>query len=110
MLEQTLYKINKNDYQRPWCVTDRRSREDRRNQTEIMVHKTLDARGSYCPGPLMELIFTMKNEPVGTVIEVLSSDPGSKKEIPYWASRTGQVHIGTREIDGCWSIVVKKIK
>jgi TusA-related sulfurtransferase len=110
MLEQTLYKIKKNDYQKQWCVTDRRSREDRRNQFEVMVHRTLDARGAYCPGPLMELIWTMKREPVGTVIEVLSSDPGSNKEIPYWISRVGQVHIGTREIDGYWSIVVKKIK
>ncbi len=110
MLEAMLNKTIEKDYQEQQSLADRRSRQDRRNQFEVIVHRTLDARGAYCPGPLMELIWTMKREPVGTVIEVLSSDPGSNKEIPYWISRVGQVHIGTREIDGYWSIVVKKIK
>ena len=33
--------------------------------TEIMIDKEIDARGSFCPGPLMELIRGMKALPVG---------------------------------------------
>ena len=36
--------------------------------------KTVDARGAYCPGPLMELIATLKLVDIGDEIEVLSSD------------------------------------
>ncbi len=36
--------------------------------------KTIDARGAYCPGPLMELIAALKLVEIGDEIEVLSSD------------------------------------
>ncbi len=49
---------------------------------EITIEKEIDARGSFCPGPLMELIRGMKALPVGGVLAVLSSDPGSAKDIP----------------------------
>lgn len=75
-----------------------------------MADKTIDARGSFCPGPLMELIAAIKSNPVGTVIEVLSTDKGSVKDIPDWIKKVGQELVGVEEKDGHWSIVVKKIK
>ncbi len=39
--------------------------------TDIMIDKEIDARGSFCPGPLMELIRGMKALPVGGVLAVL---------------------------------------
>ena len=50
--------------------------------TDITIDKEIDARGSFCPGPLMELIRGMKALSVGGVLAVLSSDPGSAKDIP----------------------------
>ena len=38
---------------------------------------TIDARGAFCPGPLMELIAALKMRQIGDEIEVLSSDKGS---------------------------------
>ena len=49
---------------------------------KIAVTRTVDARGSYCPGPLMELIRAIRESAVGDVIAVLSSDKGSKTDIP----------------------------
>ena len=46
--------------------------------------KTIDARGSFCPGPLMELIAAMKMVEIGDEIEILSTDKGSANEIPEW--------------------------
>ncbi len=57
------------------------------SQKEVKADKVIDARGSYCPGPLMELIKTLKKANVGTVVEVWSSDEGSKKDIPAWAEK-----------------------
>ncbi|MCX7181074.1 MAG: sulfurtransferase TusA family protein, partial [Proteobacteria bacterium] len=50
-----------------------------------MAEKTIiDARGSFCPGPLMELIAAIKMVEIGDEIEILSSDKGSASEIPQW--------------------------
>src|SRR6185503_5656845 len=42
------------------------------------VTRTVDARGSFCPGPLMELIRAIRESQVGDVIAVQSTDKGSK--------------------------------
>lgn len=77
-----------------------------------MPDKVVDARGSYCPGPLMELIKTIKKMEVGTVVEVLSSDQGSAKDIPEWVKKSGNelVYSEKDEAGGYWRIAVKKVK
>ena len=75
-----------------------------------MADKVIDARGSFCPGPLMELIAAIKSNPVGATIEVLSTDKGSAKDIPDWVKKVGHELVGVEEKDGYWSIVVKRTK
>ena len=71
---------------------------------------TVDARGAYCPGPLMELIATLKLVDVGDEIEVLSSDKGSANDIPEWVEKVKHELVRIDEKDNHWSIVVKKLK
>ncbi|MDP6342849.1 MAG: sulfurtransferase TusA family protein, partial [Alphaproteobacteria bacterium] len=53
-----------------------------------MTQRTkIDARGAYCPGPLMELIATLKLVEIGDEIEVWSSDKGSANDIPEWVAK-----------------------
>lgn len=76
-----------------------------------MTQKRLvDARGSYCPGPLMELIAHIKMAQVGDELEVLSTDKGSAADIPQWINKVGHELIETREDGGVWHITVKKNK
>ncbi len=79
---------------------------------DIHADKTVDARGSFCPGPLMELIKTLKTSDIGSVIEVWSTDQGSQKDIPEWVSKAGQELVYSEKAsDGeYWRIAVKKIK
>jgi len=70
----------------------------------------IDARGSFCPGPLMELIARLKYGAVGEEFEVLSSDKGSANDIPEWLKKVGHQHIETREEAGVWHIAPKKMK
>ncbi len=70
----------------------------------------VDARGSYCPGPLMEMIKTLKQVEVGEVVEVLSSDESSAKDIPEWVSKAGHELVEVKKEDDYWRIVVKKLK
>ncbi len=71
--------------------------------------KVVDARGSFCPGPLMELIAALKMATVGDEIEVLSTDKGSANEIPEWLRKVKHEHLGTEEKDGVWHVVARKI-
>jgi TusA-related sulfurtransferase len=71
---------------------------------------TIDARGSFCPGPLMELIRGMKESEVGDVIAVLSTDKGSKTDIPKWVGKAGHTLVGVFTRDGFDEIVVEKVR
>ncbi len=75
-----------------------------------MSTTTIDARGAYCPGPLLELIAGLKLIEVGDIIEVWSSDQGSAKDIPEWVAKVGHEMGETAEQDGYWSIQVIKTK
>lgn len=72
--------------------------------------KTIDARGSFCPGPLLELIRGIRSVPVGAVLAVLSSDPGSAKDIPLWIQKAGHEYLGGYPDDGCTRFVVRKAR
>ncbi len=69
-----------------------------------------DARGSFCPGPLMELIGATKEARVGDVIEVWSSDSGSQRDIPKWAEKAGHEFLGTIHEDGYDRMTVRKTR
>jgi tRNA 2-thiouridine synthesizing protein A len=76
--------------------------------TAISVTRTVDARGSFCPGPLMELIRAIREGQVGDVIAVYSSDKGSKIDIPKWVEKAGHGLIALEARDGFDEIVVEK--
>lgn len=56
----------------------------------LQIDKSIDARGMACPGPLMNLIGAIRQGQVGQVFEVLSSDEGSKTDIPAWVAKAKQ--------------------
>ncbi|HSH30788.1 MAG TPA: sulfurtransferase TusA family protein [Thiohalobacter sp.] len=70
----------------------------------------VDARGSFCPGPLMELIARMKEINVGDTLELLSSDKGSAADVPEWVNKVGHQVVSNEEQDGIWHIRVRKTK
>jgi TusA-related sulfurtransferase len=77
---------------------------------EVPINRTIDARGSYCPGPLMELIRAIREGQVGDVIAVWSSDNGSRLDIPKWVEKAGHRLIGIESRDGYDEIVVEKLR
>jgi TusA-related sulfurtransferase len=76
----------------------------------MAVRKIVDAKNTFCPGPLMELIANMKQAEVGDELVVLSTDEGSANDIPEWINKVGHEVIESSEDAGVWSIVVKKTK
>jgi TusA-related sulfurtransferase len=70
--------------------------------------RVVDARGSYCPGPLMELIRAIRESQPGQVLAVYSSDTGSRTDIPKWVEKAGHLLVGITQRDGYDEIVVEK--
>jgi TusA-related sulfurtransferase len=72
------------------------------------ITRTIDARGSFCPGPLMELIRGIRESAVGDVLSVYSSDKGSKTDIPKWIEKAGHRLVALDTRDGFDEIIVEK--
>ncbi len=77
---------------------------------EVPTTRTVDARGSYCPGPLMELIRAIREGEVGDVIAVWSSDAGSRMDIPKWIEKAGHRLVGIEAREGYDEIIVEKLR
>jgi TusA-related sulfurtransferase len=77
---------------------------------QTVVTRSIDARGMPCPGPLMSLIGAIREGSVGDVYEVLSSDAGSKTDIPAWIHKAGHELIEVVGEDGYARFVVRKVR
>ncbi len=75
---------------------------------EIKVDKTIDARGTSCPGPLLAAKKAIGQIEKGQVMEVLSADEGTKRDIPKWCNKKGFEYLGTIEESGFFRILLRK--
>jgi tRNA 2-thiouridine synthesizing protein A len=76
----------------------------------IETTKEIDARGMPCPGPLMSLIGAIREGAVGDVIAVLSSDEGSKADIPAWVAKARHELVEVVDEDGYARFVIRKAR
>lgn len=66
----------------------------------LTADKAVDARGTACPGPILEAKKAIGAVRVGQVVEVLSGDAGSRGDIPVWANKVGHEYLGMVAADG----------
>lgn len=78
--------------------------------TTIEAAKVVDARGSACPGPLLEAKKGIGAVAVGAVLEIWSGDPNTKSDIPQWARKVGHEYLGSLQADGYDRIFIKRSK
>jgi tRNA 2-thiouridine synthesizing protein A len=71
---------------------------------------TVDARGSACPGPILEAKKGIGKVKVGEVMEILSGDLGTRQDIPAWARKVGHDYIGLVEAEGYDRLYVRRKK
>jgi tRNA 2-thiouridine synthesizing protein A len=76
----------------------------------IHASSTVDARGSACPGPLLEAKKGIGKVKVGEIIEILSGDPGTRKDIPAWAGKVGHEFLGVVSAEGYDKLYVRRKK
>jgi tRNA 2-thiouridine synthesizing protein A len=73
-----------------------------------LVATTVDARGQSCPGPIVALFQAMKGAGPGEVFELLATDPGSKTDVPSWATISGNELLEAEDRGAEFRYVVRK--
>jgi TusA-related sulfurtransferase len=56
----------------------------------------------------MELIRIVRDAKVGDVLAVISSDEGSKKDIPAWLAKAKHELVGTEPVEGATRFICRK--
>ncbi len=75
----------------------------------LNVDVVIDARGTACPGPLLEAKRGMAKVPKnGGIMEVLSSDVGTNDDIPLWSNKMKHEYLGNIEEAGYWRLFVRR--
>jgi TusA-related sulfurtransferase len=74
----------------------------------LTLARSVDARGTACPGPLLEAKKAIGTIGYGDIMEVLSADDGTKKDIPKWANKKGHEYLGAIEESGFFKLYLKK--
>lgn len=76
----------------------------------IKADKTVDARGTSCPGPILAAKKAVADVKAGEIMEILATDSGTQKDIPAWAKKMGHEFLGVLEEAGTYKLYVKRLK
>jgi TusA-related sulfurtransferase len=74
----------------------------------ITVDKSVDARGTSCPGPLLAAKKAIGQLASGEIMEVMSADEGTKRDIPKWCAKKKHEFLGIIEEDSYSRLFIKK--
>jgi tRNA 2-thiouridine synthesizing protein A len=73
-----------------------------------VITRTVDARGQSCPGPLVSLAKALRDAQRGDLFELLATDPGSRSDVPSWATLTGNELLEAGDDAGTYRYVIRK--
>lgn len=73
-----------------------------------MATQTLDTKGMNCPLPILKTKKAMKGLNAGETLEVLSTDPGSVKDMEAFCKSTGNKLLETNDDGGVYTYIIEK--
>jgi len=76
--------------------------------SEIKADQVLDTKGLNCPMPVLKTKKAIDALESGKVLQVVSTDPGSKSDIPALLQRLGHELLATEEVGKEISFFIKK--
>ncbi len=68
----------------------------------------VDCRGLSCPMPILRVKKELKGAKKGQIVELWSTDPGSKKDMPDFAKKQGEEFLGYVDEAGYTRYLIKK--
>ncbi len=76
----------------------------------VEVNFSVDARGSACPGPILEAKKGISKVKKGQVLEIMASDKGTRSDLPIWVKRSGHEFLGIIEGEGYFRLLIRRKK
>lgn len=73
-----------------------------------MATQTLDTKGMNCPLPILKTKKAIKGLNVGDTLEVLSTDPGSVKDMEAFCKSTGNKLVSSTEAGGVYTYLIER--
>ena len=74
----------------------------------LQIAQTLDARGLSCPMPIVKTAQAIKAIAAGQLLEVLATDPGSRKDFAAWSRSTGNELVEQTLDGGVYRFVLRR--
>ena len=72
------------------------------------ANQTLDARGLNCPLPVLRTKKTLNAMPSGETLKVISTDPGSLKDMVVFCAQTGNTLLSSTQNDNDFEFFIRK--
>jgi TusA-related sulfurtransferase len=72
--------------------------------------KILDARGLFCPSPVMQTNVELSKMQIGEILTVLADDPAAEDDISDWARRLGHEIVKMEKNGNEIRFEIKKVK
>jgi tRNA 2-thiouridine synthesizing protein A len=72
------------------------------------ANQTLDARGLNCPLPILRAKKTLNAMQSGETLKVISTDPGSLKDMTAFCAQTGNTLLASQQTDREFEFFVRK--
>ena len=72
------------------------------------IHTELDTRGLNCPLPILKAKKALATMDSGTLLKVVSTDPGSMRDFQAFARQTGNALVEQKQIDTDYVHVIKR--
>jgi tRNA 2-thiouridine synthesizing protein A len=80
----------------------------RKRRRQVQFDKELDARGLSCPLPILKTKKALNELTSGQVLKVVSTDPGSVKDMEAFANQTGNPLLSAAEENKDYVFFLKK--
>lgn len=72
----------------------------------VDIDVEVDAKGMYCPMPIIQLKKAIKTMTPGQTLRLTATDPGSKRDVPAWANKTGAEILSSNEANGEFTFII----
>lgn len=73
-----------------------------------IINSILDARGLSCPLPILKTKKALAQLALGEMLEIITSDPGSVKDLPSFCEQTGHELVSSEIHEDEFIFVIKK--
>ncbi len=78
------------------------------DQSALRPAIRLDLRGLKCPLPVMKTRRRMRDIPVGTLLEVETTDPLASLDIPHFCNEDGHELVESEKLQGGHRFMIRK--